>query len=149
MLSRPESAVLRRPALLLLALVLFAAEVARAQTAVAAVLRRNNAHLSLSTAGGPTLSTHPALVKAICDGLQAAGLPRSQIIIWDKFQDRMRPAGYALRGASPQQPAVESIVPANNYDPDVYYSNGLLGNLIWGDFLFRESLDGFIFFNFM
>jgi hypothetical protein len=96
--------------------------------------------IKITTGGGPGLSTHQALVRAICDGLQAAGVPKYQIIIWDKFQDRMRPAGYALRPASDQQPAIASIVPSNNYDPDVFYENGLRGNLIWGDYQFGASL---------
>jgi hypothetical protein len=96
--------------------------------------------IKIATAGGPTLCTHPALVRAICDGLQAAGVPRSQIIIWDKFQDRMTPAGYILRAASDGQPAVASVVPSNNYDPDVYYRNGIRGSLIWGDYQFSQSL---------
>jgi hypothetical protein len=96
--------------------------------------------IKIATGGGPGLSTHQALVRAICDGLQAAGVPRSQIIIWDKFQDKMRPAGYALRPASDQQPAIASIVPSNNYDPDVFYENGIIGSLIWGDYQFSASL---------
>jgi hypothetical protein len=96
--------------------------------------------IKITTGGGPGLCTHPSLVRAICDGLQAAGVPRSQIIIWDKFQDKMRPAGYVLRPASDQQPAIASIVPSNNYDPDVFYENGVIGNLIWGDYQFSASL---------
>jgi hypothetical protein len=96
--------------------------------------------IKISTGGGPVLSTHQALVRAICDGLQAAGVPRSQIIIWDKFQDKMRPAGYALRPATDQQPAIASIVPSNNYDPKVFYENGVAGSLIWGDYQFSASL---------
>ena len=96
--------------------------------------------IKITTAGGPGLSTHQALVHAICDGLQAAGVPRSQIIIWDKFQDKMRPAGYGLRAASGQQSAIASVVPGNNYDPDVFYENGVIGSLMWGDYQFRASL---------
>jgi hypothetical protein len=97
--------------------------------------------IKITTAGGPAFCTHPALVQAICDGLQAAGVPRSQMIIWDKFQDKMRPAGYALRAASDQQAAIASVVPGNNYDPAVYYQNGMIGNLIWGDYQFNRSID--------
>ena len=100
--------------------------------------------IKITTGNGPNLSTHPALVKAICDGLQAAGLPRSHVIIWDKFSDKMRPAGYALRSASDQQAAIDSIVP-NNYDPDVYYSNGMIGQLIWGDYQFNNSINRMTF----
>ncbi len=96
--------------------------------------------IKITAVGGQALSTHHSLVRAICDGLHAAGVPSSQIIIWDKYQDRMRTAGYALRTAGGNQPAVESIVPANNYDPHVFYKNGMIGNLIWGDYQFNNSL---------
>jgi len=97
--------------------------------------------IKITTAGGPAFCTHHPLVQAICDGLQAAGVPRAQIIIWDKFQDKMVLAGYGLRAATDQQAAIQSIVPGNNYDPAVFYRNGILGNLIWGDYQFSASLN--------
>jgi hypothetical protein len=97
--------------------------------------------IKIATAGGPGLSTHTALVKAICDGLQAAGLPRSQIIIWDKLQDKMSAAGYPLRPASDHQASIQSIVPGNNYDPAVFFKYGVIGNLIWGDYQFNQMVD--------
>ncbi len=96
--------------------------------------------IKISTAGGPGLSTHHALVRAICDGLQAAGLPLSHVIIWDKFQDKMKAAGYSMRAAGTGQPAIAAIVPGNNYDPDVYYRSGIIGSLIWGDYQFNQSI---------
>jgi hypothetical protein len=95
----------------------------------------------ISTGGGPGMCTHSALVKAITDGLQTAGVPASQIIIFDKFQDKMVQAGYLPRAPSGLQPAIESITATNNYDPDVYYSNGIIGSLISGDFMFTQSLN--------
>jgi hypothetical protein len=101
--------------------------------------------IKITTAGGQAFCTHPALVRAICDGLNAAGVPCSQIIIWDKFQDKMRAAGYLLREAAGHQPAIASIVPSNNYDPAVFYENGIRGNLIWGDYQFSQSLNSYNF----
>ena len=95
--------------------------------------------IKITTSGGPGLCTHPALVRAICEGLEAAGVPKTQIIIWDKFQEKMRPAGYPLHSPNDGQPAVASVVP-NNYDPATYYENGLSGSLIWGDLQFPASL---------
>jgi len=101
--------------------------------------------IKIATGGGQSLSSHQALVRAICDGLQAAGVSRGQVIIWDKFQDTMTPAGYALRAASGTQPTIASIVPSNNYDPDVYYRNGIRGSLIWGDYQFAQSVSSYNF----
>jgi hypothetical protein len=97
--------------------------------------------IKISTAGGTALCTHPALIKAICDGLRAAGVPPTQIIVWDKFQDKMRAAGYPPRAATLQQPAIASIVPSGQYDPSVYFRYGVVGSLIWGDFQFNQSLN--------
>ena len=97
--------------------------------------------IKITTAGGPAFCTHHALVQAICDGLQAAGVPPTQVIIWDKFQDKMGPAGYALQAATNTQAAIQSIVPGNNYDPAVFYKNGIIGNLIWGDYQFNQMVD--------
>jgi hypothetical protein len=99
---------------------------------------RDTVGIKITTAGGPALSTHRALIRAICDGLQAAGLPPARIIIWDKYQSKMGPAGYVLRAAANGQPAIASIVPANNYDPNVFYRNGIAGQLIWGDYQFNQ-----------
>lgn len=95
--------------------------------------------IKITTAGGAAMCTHHSLVRAICDGLRAAGVPSTQIIIWDKFQDKMTPAGYALRAATSSHAAIASIVPSNNYDPNVYYRNYSAGNLMWGDFQFMNS----------
>jgi hypothetical protein len=97
--------------------------------------------IKISTGGGTVMSTHKPVVQAICDGLKAAGVPPSQIIIWDKFQSKMAAAGYTPRPAGNGLPAIASIVPGNNYDPNVFYRVGILGNLIWGDFQFNRSLD--------
>ncbi len=95
--------------------------------------------IKITTGGGPALCTHPAIVRTIIDGLVAAGVPKTQIIIWDKFQDKMKPAGFPPHAATDGQPAVSSVVPGN-FDPENYYHNGLAGSLIWGDFQFNASL---------
>jgi hypothetical protein len=97
--------------------------------------------IKITTMGGPSLCTHPSLVKAICAGLQAAGVPPTQIIVWDKYQTKMSAAGYPYRVAGNSQVACQSIVPALFYDPNVYYRNGIIGNLMWGDFMFNQSLN--------
>ncbi|MCE0483958.1 MAG: DUF362 domain-containing protein [Methylacidiphilales bacterium] len=101
--------------------------------------------IKITTAGGQGMCTHRSLVNAICDGLRAAGMPMSQIIIWDKFQDRMVRAGYAPQAASDSQPMIASVVPSNNYDPDRYYQSQMIGTLIWGDYQFANSINSYNF----
>jgi hypothetical protein len=89
--------------------------------------------IKITTMGGSLLSSHRAIVQAICDGLQAAGVPPSQIIIWDKDAVDMRSAGYTPIAATDQHVGIASIFPGTGYDPDAIYTSGLLGTLIWGD----------------
>jgi hypothetical protein len=97
--------------------------------------------IKITTMGGPALCTHRPIVQAICDGLQAAGLPLSHIIVWDKMQDEMIRAGYTPVAATDTHVGIASIFPGTGYDPDVFYKNELLGTLIWGDSQFIRHGD--------
>ena len=89
--------------------------------------------IKITTMGGPLLSSHHAIVQAICDGLHAAGVPPSQIVIWDKDASDLRAAGYAPVAATDTHVGIASIFPGTGYDPDATYKSELLGTLIWGD----------------
>ena len=89
--------------------------------------------IKITTMGGPLLSTHHAIVQAICDGLQAAGVSPSHILIWDKDASDMRSAGYTPAPATGLHAGIASIFPGTGYDPDALYKNEILGTLIWGD----------------
>lgn len=89
--------------------------------------------IKITTMGGPLLSSHRALIQAICDGLHAAGVPAGHIIIWDKLAETMRRAGYAPVPPDETHVGIASVFPGTGYDPNVSYRNEILGNLIWGD----------------
>ena len=89
--------------------------------------------IKITTMGGPLLSTHRPIVQAICDGLQAAGVSASHIIIWDKDASDMRSAGYDPAPATDSHAGIASIFPGTGYDPDAVYKTETLGTLIWGD----------------
>jgi hypothetical protein len=93
--------------------------------------------IKIDTKGGQIMSTRRELVNAIIQGLMAAGVPPNQIIIWDKFADDMRQAGWAPVGATPRTPAIKSVIPGTGFDPKNFYVNEILGRLIWGDMQFR------------
>jgi hypothetical protein len=94
--------------------------------------------IKITTMGGPALSTHRPIVQAICDGLQAAGLPLDHIIVWDKFRDDMVRAGYAPVQATDTHVGIASVFPGTGYDRGVFYKNELIGTLIWGDSEFLQ-----------
>jgi hypothetical protein len=89
--------------------------------------------IKITTMGGPLLSTHRAIVQAICDGLQAAGVPISHVNVWDKNASDMVNAGYAPVEPTDSHVGIASIFPGTGYDPDAIYKSDLLGTLIWGD----------------
>jgi len=89
--------------------------------------------IKITTMGGELLSTHRPIVQAICDGLQAAGVPPSHIIIWDKDASDMLSAGYVPVEATDSHVEIASVFPGTGYDPKAIYKNGILGTLIWGD----------------
>lgn len=85
--------------------------------------------IKISAAGGEIFTTHREVVDAIADGLAAAGVPRGNIIVWDRDLEGARDAGYAgARGYRLQE-----IAPRDGYDPKSEVSAPLLGKLIWGD----------------
>lgn len=63
-------------------------EVTGQKTVAAAwqTLVKPNDHIGIkvSTAGGAEFSTHRPIVEAVLRGLQAAGVPMSQVVIWDR-----------------------------------------------------------------
>ena len=71
--------------------------------------------VKISTKGGLILSTHAAIISAVLDGLQSAGVPRENIIVWDGVH---RPG---------------------DVDPKAPVSAAVLGRLIWGDLMFKPG----------
>jgi hypothetical protein len=95
--------------------------------------------IKISTMGGPLLSSHRALVQAICDGLHSAGVAPQHIIIWDKSAETMRRAGYAPVPPDATHVGIAAVFPGTGYDLNVSYRNEILGNLIWGDSEFIQN----------
>jgi len=52
--------------------------------------------LKVNTIAGPGLSSHVALVEAICERLQQAGIKAGNIIVWDRTNGELERAGFAL-----------------------------------------------------
>jgi hypothetical protein len=86
---------------------------------------------------GANSGTRPAVVGAVIEGLLKAGLPPSQIIIWDKRLLDLRLAGFddlARRYQVHVAGAADS-----GYDENVFYDNEIMGTLEAGDLDFDLS----------
>lgn len=86
--------------------------------------------IKVSTGGGPTSGTHPAVVDAIVTGLRAAGVPANRIIVWDKNYGDLIAAGFRPDAANYRLRWIDA---ASGYDPDAILTAPVLGKLIWGD----------------
>ncbi len=92
--------------------------------------------IKVSTDGGPLFSTHPAIISAIARGLQKAGVPSKNIIVWDRDAEALVQAGYRLQEGY----TMRSVPSVTGYDPEAQVSSPMLGKLIWGDLGFRSRL---------
>jgi hypothetical protein len=95
--------------------------------------------VKVCAAPGPTSGTRPAVVSAVVRGLLTAGVPASQIVIWDKHLSDLRLAGFdeiaSRHGVQLAGSAEEG------YDEQKFYDAALLGKLVWGDLEFGKKGD--------
>ena len=92
--------------------------------------------IKVSTAGAPYCVSHAGVVEAIVTGLELAGVPRKQIVVWDRELENLRAAGFDERSGF----KVRAIDPPRGYDREATFTAPVLGKLIWGDLLFREKV---------
>ena len=97
--------------------------------------------IKISAAGGSSAATHHAVVAAIVDGLEAAGVPKANILVWDRDAEDLHAAGYLARDerTSTFDCNVLAIEPKFGYDAKYIFRSPVLGKLIWGDLLFSGN----------
>jgi Domain of unknown function (DUF362) len=95
--------------------------------------------IKVATEGGRYFSTHHGVVEAIVAGLEAAGIPREKVIVWDRESANLEAAGFIERKHGYQ---VRAIDPPRGFDPKATVVAPMFGKLIWGDLLFRGIHDG-------
>jgi hypothetical protein len=95
--------------------------------------------IKVFSAPGGTSGTRPVVAAAVVKGLLEAGVPPSQIILWDKRLSDLRRAGFVAlaEGLGVQ---IAGAMDAG-FDPQVFYETALLGNLVWGDLEFGKKGD--------
>jgi hypothetical protein len=90
--------------------------------------------LKVYSAPGANSGTRLAVVEAVVQGLLQAGLPSSNIVVWDKRLVDLRLAGYtALSDRCHIRLAGSSDA---GYDEKVFYDSSILGTLVAGDLEF-------------
>jgi len=104
--------------------------------------------LKVNPVGPPLINTRPELLDAVIDWLTANGLPRQQIIIWDRFDYMLKDAGYTperfpgigLEGLQTMdetgdkwKTADGGHISAGNFDKEwFYFAKGIVGKGVRG-----------------
>jgi hypothetical protein len=89
---------------------------------------------------GAISGTRPPVVEAVVQGLLAAGIPATNVVVWDHHLADLRLAGFLdLERKYGIQVAGSAEA---GYNLDVYYDTPLLGKLVWGDVEFGRSGPG-------
>ncbi len=86
---------------------------------------------------GPVVGTRLPVAEAVVRGLQSAGLPGRQIVVWDRHLADLRQAGF-VDLASRCGVRVASSVEAG-WDESIFYESSLLGQLVAGDHEFGKQ----------
>jgi len=94
------------------------------------VAKTDRVGIKVAASGGAISGTNPAVVDAIVEGLAAAGIPPSNIIVWDRNLADLLAAGYRTDSARYQ---LRWVDPVKGYDRKSQVSAPVLGRLIWGD----------------
>jgi hypothetical protein len=92
--------------------------------------------IKVAAAPGAMGGTHPAVVRAVAQGLQEAGVPASHIIVWDRNREDLLAMGYSQNDPDFR---VQWIDPISGYDRNATLTAPVLGRLIWGDSKFGEK----------
>jgi len=98
--------------------------------------------IKVFSAAGELSGTRPIVVAAVIHGLLDAGLPATNIIIWDKHADDLRAAGFFKLAAQLGVRAAGAV--ETGYDPTNFYlpDSAVIGNLLYGDLEFGKKGEG-------
>jgi uncharacterized protein (DUF362 family) len=98
--------------------------------------------IKVSANGAPLFSTHPAVVNAIVEGLEAAGVPSQNVVVWDRAADLLKAAGFRVRNAGYRLMWTE-----DNYDSKAVITSPISGKLIYGDLMFVAKGPDFLHYD--
>ncbi|CAN5646598.1 hypothetical protein BH09VER1_BH09VER1_16480 [soil metagenome] len=91
--------------------------------------------IKVSAAGRSVSGTNPEVVNAIVSGLREAGVPTSNIIVWDRNLDDLLGAGFQKNSSDYTLRWIEG---GAGYDTHAQITAPILGKLIWGDQKFGD-----------
>jgi uncharacterized protein (DUF362 family) len=91
--------------------------------------------IRVSSQPGAVGGTHPAIAKAVVEGLISAGIKAENILVWDRRREDLVAAGYdKVPGLN-----LRWIEQGEGYDPKIVVTASATGRLVYGDMGFKES----------
>jgi hypothetical protein len=137
---QPDEAVLQ--AMVGLAITNFTGKTTAAGAWRSLVSTQDVVGIKVFSAAGELSGTRPIVVAAVIHGLLDAGMPATNIIIWDKHADDLRAAGFFKLAAQLGVRASGAV--ETGYDPTNFYlpDSPVIGNLLYGDLEFGQKGEG-------
>ena len=89
--------------------------------------------IKVSTLAAPLSVTHQAVLDAIAAGLRQAGVPASNIVVFDRDPRKLADADYRATGFR-----VEPVITGAGWEAGASLDSPLVGKLIWGDLEFGQ-----------
>ncbi len=86
--------------------------------------------IKVAASGGAVGGTRPAVVEAVARGLREAGVPASNIIVWDRNKSDLLAAGFSTESPLYRLRWTDHH---DGYDPQSQVTAPVIGRLIWGD----------------
>jgi uncharacterized protein (DUF362 family) len=77
--------------------------------------------IKINPLSGPVLSTHRAVVNEIIAGLISAGVPENNIIVWDRFEEHLKRAGYEINLSETGFRCYATNGQGPGYDEKIFY----------------------------
>jgi len=91
--------------------------------------------IKVAAGPGPIGGTHPAVARAVVEGLVAAGIRPQDIIVWDRHREDLEACGYdKVPGLN-----LQWIEHGAGYDPKAVVNCSAIGQLVYGDLDFKNS----------
>ena len=85
--------------------------------------------IKVAASGGSIGGTRTEIVNAVAVGLREAGIPASNIIVWDRNKDDLLTAGFSIDSPNYRLRWTDP----DGYDPQSKVTAPVVGRLIWGD----------------
>ena len=87
--------------------------------------------IKVASVAGGTSGTRPAVAASVIEGLIEAGVPSTNIVIWDRHLADLRAAGFSDLARRLNVRLAGSV--ESGYNEAVSYESPILGTLVWGD----------------